>query len=67
MNEQTTESKTSRFTLRTDQDTELIVRHTYELLRQKCLLEGIKVPSLNDFLLEMVNLGIQADASQRTS
>lgn len=62
MVEQEVESKTSRFTLRTDEDTETIVRYTYELLRQKCLLEGSKVPSLNEFILEMVNLGIQTSA-----
>tara|TARA_E500000318_G_scaffold16769_1_gene17053 strand:- start:92 stop:319 length:228 start_codon:yes stop_codon:yes gene_type:complete len=56
MNLQTKER--ARLTVRVKEDDEIIIRSSYELFRQKALLEGKKVPSLNDYLAQMLSFGI---------
>lgn len=48
-----------RFTLRTDEDQAIIIRHSYELNRQQRILEGKKVLSLSDFIIRLINKGLE--------
>ena len=48
-----------RFTLRTDEDQAIIIRHSYELNRQTRILGGKKVLSLSEFIIRLVNKGLE--------
>jgi len=56
---------TGRFTIRADQETELIVRHEYELFRQGRLVEGKKQLSLNEFIIRLIVNGLEAERLNR--
>ncbi len=56
---------TGRFTVRTDQETELIVRHEYELFRQGRLVEGKKRLSLNEFIRRLILEGLEMERMDR--
>jgi hypothetical protein len=47
-----------RFTLRTDQDTSVIIRSSYELERQRQLREEGRTLSLNDYLVGLIETAI---------
>ena len=61
MSENKDKEERVRFTVRTDKETEIIIRHSYELRRQKTLLEGKKTPSLNDYILSLINNGLEKE------
>jgi hypothetical protein len=52
-------TKTQKFTIRTDEDTAILLRHSYELFRQKCLLEGNPIESLNKYICKILGRGIE--------
>ena len=56
---------TGRFTIRADQETELMVRHEYELFRQGRLVEGKKRLSLNEFIIRLIVEGLEMERMDR--
>ena len=52
---------TGRFTVRTDVETELMVRHEYELFRQEKLADGRKALSLNGFIIQLILEGLEME------
>ena len=56
---------TGRFTIRADQDTELIIRHEYELFRQGRLVEGKRRLSLNEFIIKLMMDGLEKERETR--
>lgn len=55
------QNSVERFTLRTDEDQAIIIRHSYELNRQKRILEGRKVLSLSEFIIRLINKGLEIE------
>ena len=55
------QNSVERFTLRTDEDQAIIIRHSYELNRQKRILEGRKVLSLSEFIIRLINKGLELE------
>lgn len=53
------EIKSDRITIRADRDTSTIIRSSYELERQKRILEGHKALSLNDYLIGLIETAIE--------
>ncbi len=64
MKEEASNTK-GRFTIRTNEDTEIIIRHSYELNRQSRLLDGHRALSLNDFLIKMISEGLELEELDR--
>tara|TARA_Y100001937_G_C6975394_1_gene265263 strand:- start:83 stop:325 length:243 start_codon:yes stop_codon:yes gene_type:complete len=56
---------TGRFTIRADKETELMVRHEYELFRQSRLVEGKKRLSLNEFIIRLITEGLEMERMDR--
>lgn len=61
MSEKKTIKDKVRFTIRADKETEIIIRHSYELRRQKAVLEEKRTPSLNDYILSLINNGLEKE------
>lgn len=59
------DNTTGRFTIRADKETELIVRHEYELFRQGRLVEGKKRLSLNEFIIRLITEGLELERMDR--
>ena len=59
------DSTTGRFTIRADKETELMVRHEYELFRQGRLVDGLKILSLNEFIIRLITEGLEMESMDR--
>lgn len=57
-NNKTEKNKTSGFTIRPDEDVVNLIRHNYELYRQKELVAGKRISSLNQYICRIIELGI---------
>jgi len=55
------DTTTGRFTIRVDEETELVIRHEYELFRQGRLVEGKRILSLNEFLIGLMKEGLELE------
>jgi len=59
------DTTTGRFTIRADEETELVIRHEYELFRQGRLVEGKRILSLNEFLIRLIKEGLEMEQMDR--
>ena len=48
------------FKVRPDEDISNLIRHNYELYRQKELVAGKKISSLNQYICRIIELGIDS-------
>ncbi len=56
---ETTKQRLKKFTVRTDEDIATLLRHNYELHRQRELVEGKPISSLNQYLCRILEMGIE--------
>jgi len=56
---ETTKQRIKKFTVRTDEDVAALLRHNYELHRQKQLVEGQPISSLNQYICRILEMGIE--------
>ena len=61
MKNQKNKKKTDHgFKIRPDEDISNLIRHNYELHRQKELVSGKKISSLNQYICRIIELGIDS-------
>ena len=56
---ETTKERMKKFTVRTDDDVAALLRHNYELHRQRELIEGRPISSLNQYICRILEMGIE--------
>ena len=56
---ETTKQRLKKFTVRTDDDIAALLRHNYELHRQRELVEGKPISSLNQYICRILEMGIE--------
>jgi hypothetical protein len=62
MNEQREANNRERFTVRVNEDTGIMIRHSYELNRNRRVIGGQKAMSLNEFLVSLITVGLDREA-----
>ena len=67
MKEQLETINRERFTVRVNEDVGLMIRHSYELNRNRRLLDGQKVLSLNEFLLQLITSGLDLETTEHSN
>ena len=56
---ETTKQRLKKFTVRTDEDIATLLRHNYKLHRQREVVEGTPISSLNQYLCRILEMGIE--------
>ena len=57
-------TKKLKFTVRPDKDQAMYIRLTYEQQRQQSIMNGDSIPSLNQYICEILTRGIESIASE---